>query len=617
MKAGLQQIPIQGAAPRLAGNREWDGLPMPTRFWGILAVAFGVSLSVIDGAIANVALPTMARMLGISSANSIWIVNAYQLAIVVSLLSFSALGDVIGYRKIYIGGLGIFIVASLGCTLSDSLATLVTARVCQGFGAAAITSVNTTLIRLIYPRRHLGRGMGVNATVVAVSSVAGPTLASGILSIATWPWLFAINIPIGLIACLLSYRFLPKNPVRIRGRHFDWRDGLMNALTFGLLIASIEGYSHGLKPSYIGISVILLVLIGTLFVRSQLHKPYPILPFDLLRIPIFSVSVITSICSFIAQMLAMVALPFYLQKTFGYTEVHTGLILTAWPAIIMVVAPIAGLLVERIHAGAMGGVGLLIMAAGVVLLAFLPEQPHVADIVWRLLLCGLGFGLFQSPNNSILIASAPPERSGSASGMLATARLTGQTTGAALVALLFHIDPENGCHIALLLAGGFALAGSVRQLLTAIARPAAGPYPKQGKSLNPASDTLFCGSSPPFSLYPKERKDNATGIARARQQNPEVCYERTHKYHRFPKHPGTRTTLTKISRPIKPTYHQEKTSILHYSGLFASDCKVRKSSCDSISGIPNPFPNRVRKEKLNLSTKKENPYHSIFNMIAK
>ncbi len=157
----------------------------------------------------------------------------------------------------------------------------------------------------------------------------------------------------------------------------------------------------------------------------------------------------------------MVALPFYLQKTFGYTEVHTGLILTAWPAIIMVVAPIAGLLVERIHAGAMGGVGLLIMAAGVVLLAFLPEQPHVADIVWRLLLCGLGFGLFQSPNNSILIASAPPERSGSASGMLATARLTGQTTGAALVALLFHIDPENGCHIALLLAGGFALAGSV------------------------------------------------------------------------------------------------------------------------------------------------------------
>lgn len=464
MKAGLRQIPIQGAAPRLAGNREWDGLPMPTRFWAILAVAFGVSLSVIDGAIANVALPTMARMLGISSANSIWIVNAYQLAIVVSLLSFSALGDVIGYRKIYIGGLGIFIVASLGCTLSDSLATLVTARVCQGFGAAAITSVNTTLIRLIYPRRHLGRGMGVNATVVAVSSVAGPTLASGILSIATWPWLFAINIPIGLIACLLSYRFLPKNPVRIRGRHFDWRDGLMNALTFGLLIASIEGYSHGLKPSYIGISVILLVVIGTLFVRSQLHKPYPILPFDLLRIPIFSVSVATSVCSFLGQMLAMVALPFYLQQACGYNDVETGLLLTAWPAVIMVVAPVAGLLVERIHAGLLGGTGLTMMAAGLFLLAFLPEHPTDFDIIWRLVLCGAGFGLFQSPNNSILIASAPPERSGSASGMLATARLAGQTTGAALMALLFHVVPENSTHTALLLAGGFAVAGAAVSL---------------------------------------------------------------------------------------------------------------------------------------------------------
>lgn len=434
---------------------------MPQRLGAILAVAFGVSLSVIDGTVANVALPTIGQQLGISAADSIWIVNAYQLAIMVSLLSLSALGDVVGYRKVYIGGLMLFTVASVACSLSGSLQALVLARVMQGFGAAAITSVNTSLIRFIYPKARLGRGMGVNATVVATSSVAGPTLAAGILSAADWPWLFAVNVPIGLAALALSRRFLPENPVRVREHRFDWRDAVMNALTFGLMMASVEGFSHGLDPRVLSLGVAALIVVGFFFIRGQLREPYPILPFDLLRIPIFSVSVITSICSFIAQMLAMVALPFYLQKTFGYTEVHTGLILTAWPAIIMVVAPIAGLLVERIHAGAMGGVGLLIMAAGVVLLAFLPEQPHVADIVWRLLLCGLGFGLFQSPNNSILIASAPPERSGSASGMLATARLTGQTTGAALVALLFHIDPENGCHIALLLAGGFALAGSV------------------------------------------------------------------------------------------------------------------------------------------------------------
>lgn len=445
-------------------ERPADGLPMPRRVWAILAVAFGVSLSVIDGTIANVALPTIGQELGISSADSIWIVNAYQLAIMVSLLSFSALGDVVGYRKIYIGGLMLFTVASVGCALSGSLQTLVLARVMQGFGAAAITSVNTTLIRFIYPKAQLGRGMGINATVVAVSSVAGPTLAAGILSIASWPWLFAVNIPMGLVALALSRRFLPGNPVRVREHRFDWRDAVMNALTFGLLMASVEGFSHGLDPRLLTLGVAALLVIGFFFIRSQLREPYPILPFDLLRIPIFSVSVLTSICSFLGQMLAMVALPFYLQEACGYNDVQTGLLLTAWPAIIMIVAPMAGMLVERIHAGFLGGTGLTMMAAGLFLLAFLPEHPTDFDIIWRLVLCGAGFGLFQSPNNSILIASAPPERSGSASGMLATARLIGQTTGAALMALLFHVVPENSTHTALLLAGGFAVTGAIISL---------------------------------------------------------------------------------------------------------------------------------------------------------
>ena len=437
---------------------------MPRRLGAILAVAFGVSLSVIDGTIANVALPTIGQKLGISSADSIWIVNAYQLAIMVSLLSFSALGDVVGYRKVYIGGLMLFTVASVGCSLSGSLQSLVLTRVMQGFGAAAITSVNTTLIRFIYPKARLGRGMGINATVVAVSSVAGPTLAAGILSVADWPWLFAVNIPMGLIALSLSRRFLPENPVRVREHRFDWRDAVMNALTFGLLMASVEGFSHGLDPRLLSLGVAALIVVGFFFIRSQLREPYPILPFDLLRIPIFSVSVATSVCSFLGQMLAMVALPFYLQQACGYNDVETGLLLTAWPAVIMVVAPVAGLLVERVHAGLLGGTGLAMMAAGLFLLAFLPEHPTDSDIIWRLVLCGAGFGLFQSPNNSILIASAPPERSGSASGMLATARLVGQTTGAALMALLFHVVPENSTRTALLLAGGFAVTGAVVSL---------------------------------------------------------------------------------------------------------------------------------------------------------
>ena len=444
--------------PNISGPA--DGVPMPRRLGAILAVAFGVSLSVIDGTIANVALPTIGARLGISAADSIWIVNAYQLAIMVSLLSFSALGDVIGCRKVYIGGLMLFTVASVGCALSGSFQTLVLTRVMQGFGAAAITSVNTTLIRFIYPKAQLGRGMGINATVVAVSSVAGPTLAAGILSVADWPWLFAVNIPIGIAALGISLRFLPENPVKDRRHRFDWRDALMNALTFGLMMASVEGFSHGLDPRILSVGIAALLIVGFFFIRTQLRETYPILPFDLLRIPIFAVSVLTSICSFLAQMLAMVALPFFLQHACGYDDVQTGLLLTAWPAVIMVVAPAAGMLVERIHAGVLGGTGLTAMAAGLFLLAALPEHPTDFDIIWRLVLCGAGFGLFQSPNNSILIASAPPTRSGSASGMLATARLVGQTTGAALMAMLFHFVPQNSTHAALTIAGGFAVVAA-------------------------------------------------------------------------------------------------------------------------------------------------------------
>lgn len=446
---------------RVVGDTEWNGLPMPHRLWAILAVTFGVALSVLDGTIANVALPTIARELGVASADSIWVVNAYQLAIVVSLLSFSTLGDVVGYRRIYIGGLALFTLASAGCFFADSLGMLIAMRVLQGFGGSAVVSINTSIIRIIYPRDRLGRGLGINATVVAVASVAGPTLVAAILSVASWHWLFAVNIPVGIAAVWLSRRFLPGNPVRLTDRRFDWRDGVMNALTFGLLIASVEGFSHGLDPRLIACGVAAFFVVAALFVRSQLRKPLPLLPFDLLRIPIFSLSVFTSVCSFVAQMLAMVALPFFLQQELGYDDVRTGLLLTAWPAVIVVVAPVAGMLAERVHAGILGGVGLAVMALGLLSLALLPDHPADGAILWRLAVCGAGFGLFQSPNNSILIASAPAYRSGSASGMLATARLVGQTTGAALMALFFHLFPANSTHLALYVAAALASVGAL------------------------------------------------------------------------------------------------------------------------------------------------------------
>ncbi|PRD13943.1 MFS transporter [Pantoea coffeiphila] len=438
-----------------------DGLPVPQRYGAILAIALGITVAVLDGAIANVALPTIARELNASPAESIWIVNAYQLAIIISLLSLSFIGDMIGYRRVYQCGLVLFTCTSVFCALSDSLTMLTIARVLQGFGGAALMSVNTALIRIIYPQRHLGRGMGINSLIVAVSSAAGPTVAAAILSVASWKWLFLINVPVGIAALCLALRFLPDNPQKSQGQRFDIPSAVMNALTFGLLISLLSGFAQGQNGTLLLVELVLLLIIGTLFIRRQLRLPFPLLPVDLLRIPIFALSLGTSICSFCAQMLAMVSLPFYLQNVLGRSEVSTGLLLTPWPLATMVMAPIAGRLIERVHAGLLGAIGLAMFASGLFALALLPNAPADADVVWRMMLCGAGFGLFQSPNNHTIISSAPRNRSGGASGMLGTARLLGQTSGAALVALMFNLFANHGTHFSLLLAGSFATVATV------------------------------------------------------------------------------------------------------------------------------------------------------------
>lgn len=335
-----------------------DGVPLPQRYGAILTIVLGLTMAVLDGAIANVALPTIASDLNASPAASIWIVNAYQIAIVIALLPLSFLGDMVGYRRIYKIGLVVFIFTSLVCALSRSLEMLTFARVAQGLGGAALMSVNTALIRLIYPQRFLGRGMGINSFVVAVSSAAGPTIAAAILSLASWQWLFLINVPLGIVAFVLAMRFLPPNSARSKIIRFDLPSAIMNALTFGLLITALSGFAQGQSTQLVLAEVAAMLVVGFFFVRRQLTMPVPLLPVDLLRIPLFSLSICTSICSFCAQMLAMVSLPFFLQSMMGRSEVETGLLLTPWPLATMVMAPLAGYLIEKCHAGLLGAIGL-------------------------------------------------------------------------------------------------------------------------------------------------------------------------------------------------------------------------------------------------------------------
>jgi DHA2 family multidrug resistance protein-like MFS transporter len=195
------------------------------------------------------------------------------------------------------------------------------------------------------------------------------------------------------------------------------------------------------------------------------------LPIDLFRRPVFALSAATSVCSFAVQGLAFVSLPFYFEDVLQRTQVETGFFMTPWPLVVAFMAPIAGRLSDRYKVGLLGGIGLALLTVGMVLLATLPASPGIADIVWRMAICGAGFGFFQAPNLKALMSSAPPGRSGSASSIVATARLTGQTIGAALAALCFGLADRDGAVLALALGAGFAALGSVMSFLRLIVVP--------------------------------------------------------------------------------------------------------------------------------------------------
>ncbi|HEX4329266.1 MAG TPA: MFS transporter [Burkholderiales bacterium] len=450
------EAPVADAQP--------EGLPEGQRFAAMIAILVPVAMSTLDTVITNTALPSIAASINADAPSVIWVVTSYQLAMVATLLPFAALAERIGYRRLYVYGLVLFTLASLVCGLAWSLESLVVARALQGVGAAALMSVNTALIRFVYPARILGRGLGLNAFTSGVAFTAGPTVASIVLSFTTWHWLFLVNVPAGLIAIWLSLRNLPTSAARASAR-FDGVAALLCGGFFFLLVLGIGTLSHngewgvvlGEWAAALGCAIILT--------RRQAGHPAPMLAVDLYKRPMFALSALTSICSFATQGLAFVALPFLLQTAFGKTQVETGFLMTPWPLVVAVMAPIAGRLSDRYAPGMLGGFGLLALSAGMATLALLPPAPTAFDIGWRMVLCGLGFGFFQAPNLKAIMSSAPTRRSGGASGTVAMSRLLGQSSGAALVALCFYISLERGPEIALWLGCGFSFAGCLASAL--------------------------------------------------------------------------------------------------------------------------------------------------------
>ena len=437
---------------------------------GIAGLSFGTALVVLDGGIANVALPTIARDLGTDGSAAVLIVTVYQLVLVMALLPLSAVGDRIGMRRLYLGGLVVFAAASLLAFFANSLPFLLVVRMLQALGAGATLSVTSAMLRSLYTARRLGRGLGFNSIVVSSAAALAPTAGGIILGFARWPWLFATAAPLALLALALG-RFLPDPPPN--AEPFDFTGALLSATTFGLVIGGLESGVHGGSPVVSMAIAAIGIGFAVVLVRNQRRHPRPVFPVDLLARPVVGLSAVGGFTVFVASMTLLVSLPFRLEHSFGFTPQQVGAMIAPWPLTTLVVAPLAGTLSDRYPAGLLGGIGMAMAIAGLVAVALLPVHPAYLDIAWRLSLCGAGFGFYMSPNARLIVGSSPRERAASAGGLVSTMRLCGQTTGATLVAALLAFGLGGGRVPAFVAAGLAVIAGlcSIARLNPAIRLP--------------------------------------------------------------------------------------------------------------------------------------------------
>ncbi|MGQ7958967.1 MFS transporter [Pseudomonas sp. SP16.1] len=429
----------------------------PRHLAAVSSVLAAMVLVVLNTAIANMALPTIAQSLLVPPALSIWILTANQVALLMALLPCAALGESLGYRRVFRWGVALFLAATLMCALAPTLYWLIAARLLQGLGGAAVMALAIALLRQVVPSQQLGAAIGWNALAVALSSAAGPAMGAAILSVADWPWLFAVLLPFGLWV-ILAASALPA--VDGTARKADLLSMALNAGTFASLVIAFGVITDhpALTTALLAISAIQLALL----VKRERQKEAPLIPLDLLRSTSFRISVIASMLCFAGQTAGLVALPFYLQHSLGQEVLMTGLYMIPWPLTVALIAPLAGCLSNRWSAAWLCSAGGICLAAGLAGAALWPLRENLMTLVPLTMLCGLGFSLFNVANNRNMFLAAPLSRSGAAGGMQGTARLLGQTAGAVIMTLLFNQLSTDS-------APQFALcAGALLNLLAAL-----------------------------------------------------------------------------------------------------------------------------------------------------
>jgi len=444
---------LNNAVPPVApANPPPDGLAQPRRNRAVLTLSLALTVAVLDSSSATVALPAIARAFGVASSEVVWLVNAYNLVVVCMLLPMSALGERIGFKRLFTGGLVLFVAASLASALATSFAMLLVARVAQGLASAAIFGIFGGFMRHIYPTRLLGKGLGLNAMIVGLMTVLGPTIGAGILAVASWSWVFAATLPITLIA-LAGVAALP-DLMHTRSP-FDWVSAALNMLSLACLILGIGQLA--MRPGLACLLMVMAALVGRMLLARARTQTKPLLPIDLLRIRAIGFAVAASVFFFAAQTGAFVAMPFYLHHIMARDTLTVGVLLSAWPLGAAVMAPIAGRLSERHSAARLCVIGAAAMALGLGWLLWLSPTAANAAIMLGMAVAGVGFGCFQTPNNRAMLFAAPRARSGAAGGLQATTRVFGQSLGTALTTVAFGASLHYGATVALALCAACAL----------------------------------------------------------------------------------------------------------------------------------------------------------------
>lgn len=410
---------------------------MEYKWKAMFTVWIGIFMATLDGSIVNVALPTLTEYFKTDITTIEWVVMAYLLTITSLLLSLGRLSDMFGRKNIFAGGLAIFTIGSGLCAISGSENQLILYRVAQGIGAAMLMATGIAIITHAFPPRERGKAMGLIGTVVAIGSMTGPVVGGFLIENVGWQSIFYINIPVGIFGTIMAQTVLRKDET-IRGQTFDIPGAFTLFISLiSLLLALSEGQEFGWRSNYITLLFISSIVFFILFIKVETNVKQPVMELGHFRNLPFAAANISAFISFIAMFTVILLMPFFLEKELGYSPQEVGIIFIAVPLVMSVVSPVSGWLSDRTNSYILSSIGVGIASIAIFSLGFLSPGSGFIDVALRLSLLGLGMGLFQAPNNSIIMGSLPKEQLGIAAGMLGTMRNMGMVIGVAVSGAVF------------------------------------------------------------------------------------------------------------------------------------------------------------------------------------